>query len=127
MREIVQTDKAPEAIGTYSQGVVHGDTLYISGQIPLVPGSMEIVSDDIDDQIQQVFKNLNAVAQAAGTELSRALKFTVYLKDLSHFPKVNAIMAEHMKEPYPARAAFEVSALPREALVEIDAVVALSD
>lgn len=126
MKKIIDTDKAPSAIGTYSQGVVHGDTLYISGQIPLDPATMELVGEDIDDQIHQVFRNLAAIASEAGTNLSNALKLTVYLVDLGHFARVNAIMAEHLDEPYPARAAFEVSALPRGALVEIDAVVAVS-
>ena len=126
MPRIIETPNAPAAIGTYSQGVIHGDTLYISGQIPLDPQTMEIVSDKIDDQIQQVFQNLKAVAAAADTALSNAIKLTVYLQDLEHFSRVNTIMAEHLNEPFPARAAIEVSALPRGALVEIDAIVALS-
>lgn len=124
-RSIIRTDKAPAAIGTYSQAVRHGDTLYISGQVPLVPDTMELVSDDIALQIRQVFNNLGAICDAAGATLNDTLKFNVYLTDLTNFPKVNEIMAELLTEPYPARAAIEISALPKGAQVEIDAIVAL--
>ena len=125
MKKIISTDDAPAAIGTYSQAVVHQNTLYISGQIPLDPVSMSLVSDDIERQIEQVFKNLAAVCYAAGTDLNQVLKFNVYLTNLDHFPLINAAMAAVLKEPYPARAAIEVSALPKGAQVEVDAIVAI--
>ncbi len=124
-RDIIQTDGAPAAIGTYSQATKHGDTLYVSGQVPLDPQTMELVSEDIDAQIRQVFRNLEAICVAAGATLNDALKFNVYLTDLSNFPQVNEIMAELLTEPYPARAAIEISALPKGAQVEVDAIVAL--
>ena len=124
-RDIIQTDGAPAAIGTYSQATTHGDTLYVSGQVPLDPQTMELVSEDIDAQIRQVFRNLEAICVAAGATLNDALKFNVYLTDLSNFPQVNEIMAELLTEPYPARAAIEISALPKGAQVEVDAIVAL--
>lgn len=119
---IISTDKAPSAIGTYSQGVLVDGTLYVSGQIPLVPDTMEVVSNVIDEQINQVFDNLIAIISEAGLTLNDVVKFTVYLTDLTHFPKVNEIMAERVDEPYPARVAVEVSALPKGVLVEIDAI-----
>ena len=122
---IISTDKAPQAIGTYSQAVQVGTTVYCSGQIPLVPASMEMVSDDIDAQIKQVFDNLSAVAAAAGGSLANVVKLNVFLTDLSHFPKVNEIMADYFSSPYPARAAIGVAALPKAALVEMDAVLEL--
>ena len=125
MKKIISTNKAPAAIGTYSQAVVHNDTLYISGQIPLDPVSMEMVSEDIEAQIEQVFKNLTAVCSAANTDLNHVLKFNVYLTNLDHFPLVNEAMSQILKEPYPARAAIEVSALPKAAKVEVDAIVAI--
>ncbi|MFT7244751.1 MAG: reactive intermediate/imine deaminase [Candidatus Azotimanducaceae bacterium] len=125
MKKIISTDDAPAAIGTYSQAVVHQNTLYISGQIPLDPVSMTLVSDDIERQIEQVFKNLTAVCCAAGTDLDQVLKFNVYLTNLAHFPLINAAMAAVLQEPYPARAAIEVSALPKGAQVEVDAIVAI--
>ncbi len=126
MKEVVTTDAAPAAIGTYSQAVAHGGVLYVSGQIPLIPETMSLVSDDIEAQIKQVFDNLTAVIIAAGADLNDTLKFTVYLTDLAHFSRVNDHMAARLSQPFPARAAIEVSALPREALVEIDAIVALT-
>ncbi len=126
MKKVISTNKAPAAIGTYSQAVVHQNTLYISGQIPLDPASMEMVSDEIEVQIEQVFKNLEAVCSAANTTLNDVLKFNVYLTDLSHFPLVNDAMSRILKEPYPARAAIEVSALPKGAKVEVDAIVAIN-
>ena len=124
MKKVVTTKSAPAAIGTYSQAVIHGDLVYVSGQIPLVPDTMALVSEDIDEQICQVFDNLAAVATAAGTDLNHALKFTVYLTDLANFPRVNKMMASRLSEPYPARAAVQVSALPRDAAVEVDAIIA---
>ena len=122
-RYVIKTDAAPEAIGTYSQAVRTGNTVYLSGQIPLVPGRMEMVSENIDDQIRQVFENLSAVATAANGSLADIVKLNIYLTDLAHFPRVNEIMAQYFNEPYPARAAVGVSALPRAAGVEMDAVM----
>jgi len=122
-RSIIQTDRAPQAIGTYSQAVKVGDTVYISGQIPLVPETMEMVSDDIRLQIHQVFKNLQAVAEAANASLAEIVKLSVFLTDLSHFPVVNEVMAEYFQQPYPARAALGVAALPKDSGVEMDAVI----
>jgi|TARA_B110000914_G_scaffold197024_1_gene186601 reactive intermediate/imine deaminase len=126
MKKTITTDSAPAAIGTYSQAVQHGGLLYVSGQIPLVPATMELVSSDINQQINQVFDNLSAIAAAAGTTLNDAVKLTVYLTDLGHFSSVNEVMSQRLAQPYPARVALEVSALPRSALVEIDAIVAIS-
>ena len=124
-REIIATDKAPQAIGTYSQAVKTGNTVYLSGQIPLIPETMEMVEGDIRDQIHRVFKNLSAVAEAAGGSLADIAKLNVFLTDLSHFPVVNEVMAEYFSEPYPARAAIGVAALPKDAGVEMDAVMEL--
>lgn len=124
-RTIIQTDKAPAAIGTYSQAVKVDNTVYISGQIPLDPASMEIVEGGIDAQITRVFDNLVAVCDAAGGTLKDAVKLTIYLTDLSNFPTVNEIMAKYFDEPYPARAAIEVSALPKGVGVEMDAILVL--
>ena len=121
----VSTSNAPAAIGTYSQAIVHKDTVYISGQIPLVPETMEIVSDEIENQIEQVFSNLSSICEAAGGDINSVLKFTVYLTNLDNFAAVNAAMERHLDMPYPARAAIEVSALPRGVLVEVDAIMAL--
>ena len=126
MKKTITTDSAPAAIGTYSQAVQHGGLLYVSGQIPLVPVTMKLVSSDINQQINQVFDNLSAIAAAAGTTLNDAVKLTVYLTDLGHFSSVNEVMSQRLAQPYPARVALEVSALPRSALVEIDAIVAIS-
>ena len=123
--QIVRTDKAPAAIGTYSQAVRVGDTVYLSGQIALDPETMEFVSDDVEAQIRQVLDNLAAVAQAAGGALANVAKLTVYLTDLANFPLVNEVMAQYFSEPYPARAAVGVAELPRNAAVEIDAILVL--
>jgi len=125
-KEIISTDKAPQAIGTYSQAVKTGSTVYLSGQIPLVPETMEMVDGDIKQQIHRVFQNLQAVAIAAGGGLSDIVKLNVFLTDLSDFPQVNEVMAEYFKSPYPARAAIGVAALPRAAGVEMDAIMELS-
>ncbi|MCU7813315.1 MAG: RidA family protein [Candidatus Thiodiazotropha sp. (ex Notomyrtea botanica)] len=125
-REIIRTDQAPQAIGTYSQAVKVGQTVYLSGQIPLVPETMEMVAGDIEVQIRRVFDNLQAVARAAGGSLADVVKLNVFLTDLSHFPVVNQVMADYFTEPYPARAAIGVAALPKDAGVEMDAVMALS-
>ncbi len=124
-KKIINTDKAPEAIGPYSQAVCTGNTVYISGQIPLVPATMTLVEGDMTAQIGQVLDNLKAVAEAAGGNLDQVIKFTVYLTDLSNFPLVNEIMAEYLTEPYPARAAVGVAELPKGASVEMDAVLVL--
>jgi reactive intermediate/imine deaminase len=124
-RQIISTDQAPQAIGTYSQAVRMGDTVYLSGQIPLVPGTMELVVGDMEAQIRQVFENLRAVAVAAGGGLQDLVKLNVFLTDLGHFPLVNQVMAEYFQEPYPARAAVGVAALPKGAAVEMDAVLVL--
>jgi reactive intermediate/imine deaminase len=124
-KTIINTDNAPQAIGTYSQAVKVDNTVYISGQIPLDPASMEIVEGGVDAQISRVFENLKAVAEASGGSLADAVKLTIYLTDLSCFPTVNEIMAGYFSEPYPARAAIEVSALPKGVQVEMDAILVL--
>lgn len=124
-RQIIHTDRAPQAIGTYSQAVRAGDTVYLSGQVPLDPATMELVTGDIDKEIRRVFDNLKAVAAGAGASLAQAVKVNVYLTDLAHFAKVNEVMAEYIAQPYPARAAVGVAQLPRGARVEIDAVLYL--
>jgi reactive intermediate/imine deaminase len=124
-KQIIATDLAPKAIGTYSQAVKVGDTVYLSGQIPLDPVTMTLVEGGIDAQIRRVFDNLKAVAEAAGGGFADVVKLNVFLIDLSHFPVVNEIMAEYFAEPYPARAAIGVAALPRGAGVEMDAVMIL--
>jgi reactive intermediate/imine deaminase len=125
-KEIISTDKAPQAIGTYSQAVKTGNTVYLSGQIPLIPETMEMVEGDIRLQIHRVFQNLQAVANAAGGDLSDIVKLNIFLTDLSDFPQVNEVMAEYFQQPYPARAAIGVSALPKDAGVEMDAILELS-
>jgi reactive intermediate/imine deaminase len=125
-KQIIHTDLAPEAIGTSSQAVRVGDTVYLSGQIPLDPESMMLI-DGTEAQIRRVFENLLAVARAAGGDLSHIVKLNVYLTDLSHFPLVNQVMAEFFSEPYPARAAVGVAELPKAAQVEMDAIMLLDD
>jgi len=124
-KSIIKTDSAPQAIGTYSQAVKVDNTVYISGQIPLDPASMEIVEGGVDAQITRVFDNLEAVAQASGGGLGDVVKLNIFLTDLGCFPTVNEIMARYFAEPYPARAAVEVSALPKGVAVEMDAVLVL--
>jgi reactive intermediate/imine deaminase len=124
-RQVIRTEHAPQAIGTYSQAVRAGDTVYLSGQVPLDPATMQLVSGDIEAQIRRVFENLKAVAEAAGGSLADAVKMNVYLTDLAHFAKVNEIMAIYCAKPYPARAAIGVAALPRGAQVEIEYVLHL--
>lgn len=125
-KETIQTDKAPQAIGTYSQAVKVDNTVYLSGQIPLVPATMTLIEGDISAQITQVFENLKAVAEAAGGDLSDIVKLNVFLTDLSHFPIVNEIMGHYFQAPYPARAAIGVAALPKDAGVEMDAIMQLN-
>jgi reactive intermediate/imine deaminase len=124
-REIISTDKAPQAIGTYSQAVRIDKTVYISGQIPLVPETMELVEGDFAEQVRQVFKNLSAITEAAGGNINDCAKVNIFLTDLNNFVAVNEVMAEFFSQPYPARAAIEVSALPKGAVVEADAIMAL--
>jgi reactive intermediate/imine deaminase len=124
-KQPIHTPRAPAAIGTYSQAVRAGDTVYLSGQIPLDPTTMQLVAGGVREQVEQVFANLSAVAAAAGGTLNDAVRITVYLTDLAHFPLVNEIMAKHFAEPYPARAAIGVRELPRGAAVEVDAVLVL--
>lgn len=126
-REIIKTDHAPAAIGTYSQAVKVDRTVYLSGQIPLDPATMQLVDGGMEAQIRRVFDNLAAVARAAGGSLADTVKLNVFLTDLGHFALVNQIMTEYFQEPYPARAAIGVAALPRGAQVEMDAVLALQD
>ena len=120
---IIRTNDAPKAIGTYSQAVKIGTTVYLSGQIPLVPSSMQMVSDDFAEQTHQVFKNLAAVCEAAGGSLNDMVKVNIFLTDLGQFATVNEIMSQYFAEPYPARAAVQVSALPRASQIEIDGVM----
>ncbi len=123
-KQIIKTDDAPQAIGTYSQAVRVGGTVYLSGQIGLDPATMTLV-EGIEQQIHRVFRNLQAVAEAAGGSLADVVKLNVFLTDLGHFAKVNEIMAQYFREPYPARAAVGVASLPRGALVEADAVMVI--
>jgi reactive intermediate/imine deaminase len=125
LKEIISTDKAPQAIGTYSQAVRVDRTVYLSGQIPLSPETMALVEGDIKDQIIQVFENLLAVAEAAGGTFADFVKLNVYLTDLAHFPLVNEIMGHYFQEPYPARAAVGVATLPKDSPVEIDGIMCL--
>ncbi|HEX3061158.1 MAG TPA: RidA family protein [Usitatibacter sp.] len=121
----ISTPDAPAAIGTYSQAVRAGDTVYLSGQIPLDPKTMKVVEGDFEAQARRVFDNLRAVCRAAGGDFDRVVRVTVYLTDLANFAKVNEVMSQHFKEPYPARAAIGVASLPRGSLVEVDAVMHL--
>ena len=124
-RAIISTPDAPEAIGPYSQAVKVGNTVWISGQIPLVPGSMELIAGDITAQATQVFKNLAAIAQASGGDLDSAVKINISLTDLADFAAVNEVMARFFKEPYPARACVQVAALPKAVDIEVEAILAI--
>ena len=124
-RAFIHTDSAPAAIGTYSQAVKVHNTVYLSGQIPLDPRTMELVSDEISDQVSQVFRNLAAVCAASGGDLSNIVKLNIFLPDLSHFPIVNEVMGQYFNEPYPARAAIGVRALPKGSQVEMDGIVVI--
>ena len=124
-REIIATEGAPQAIGTYSQAVKVGTTVYLSGQIPLEPDSMQIVAQDMREQINQVFQNLQEVAKTAGGSLDKFVKLNIFLTDLSYFPLVNEVMSEYFSQPYPARAAIGVSSLPKDVGVEMDAIMEL--
>jgi reactive intermediate/imine deaminase len=124
-KEIISTDKAPQAIGTYSQAVKTGNTVYLSGQIPLRPDTMTLVEGGIEQQATQVFKNLTAVAEAAGGSLDDAVKVNISVIDLGDFATVNEVMARFFAEPYPARACVQVAALPKDALIEVEVILAL--
>ncbi|MBE1299387.1 MAG: RidA family protein [Alteromonadaceae bacterium] len=126
-KTVIHTDKAPAAIGTYSQAVRSGNVVYLSGQIPLVPETMEMVSDDFAEQAQQVFKNLTAVCEAAGGSLQGMTKVNIFLTDLSNFATVNEIMSQHFTQPYPARAAIGVKELPKGSQIEIDGILEVND
>lgn len=126
-KQIISTDRAPSAIGAYSQAVRVDNTVYISGQIPLDPASMEVVEGGFEAQTRRVFENVKAICEAAGGDLSQVVKMSIFLTDLSNFPQVNEIMAEYMPEPFPARAAVEVSALPKGVAVEIEGILVLAD
>ena len=125
-RRVIQTDRAPQAIGTYAQAVQVGDTVYLSGQIPLDPDTMELVQGDMEAQIRRVFDNLSAVAQTAGGSLADIAKLNIFLTDLEHFPLVNQVMTQYFAAPYPARAVVGVAALPKGARGEMDAVLVLN-
>ena len=124
-RQIIHTERAPQAIGTYSQAVRAGDTVFLSGQVPLDPATTQLVSGDFEAQTRRVFENLKAVAQAAGGSLANAVKVNIYLTDLANFPKVNEVMAQYFDKPYPARTTLGVAQLPRGAQVEIECVLHL--
>jgi len=127
VKQIIGTHDAPRAIGTYSQAIKAGNTVYLSGQIPLIPDTMEMVNGDFKASVRQVFKNLSAVARAAGGNLAHVVKFTVYLTDMERFSEVNEIMRDFCQEPYPARAVVAVKQLPKNAPIEIDAVMVLGE
>lgn len=127
MKQVINSNKAPKAIGTYSQAVKVGNTVYLSGQIPCDPATGDIVKGDFKARVQQVFKNLVAVAEAAGSDLSSVAKFTIYITDMEKFPIVNEVMAEFCEAPYPARATVAVAALPKQTDIEIDAILTLGD
>lgn len=124
-KEIIKTDKAPAAIGTYSQAIKVGETVYLSGQIPLNPLTMQLVEGGFEAQAVQVFENLKAVAEAANASLQHIVKLNIYLTDLANFAKVNEIMSRYFVEPYPARAAIGINTLPKDSLIEMDAVLVL--
>ena len=126
-KSIIHTDKAPQAIGTYSQAVKAGTTVYLSGQIPLVPETMEIISDDFAEQATQVFENVKAVCEAAGGTINDMVKVNIFLPGLSHFATVNEIMAKYFNKPYPARAAIGVKELPKGSQIEIDGIMELPE
>ena len=124
-RQSIHTERAPQAIGPYSQAVRAGDTVYLSGQVPFDPATMQLVSGDIEAQVRRVFENLKAVAEAAGGSLAHAVKLTIFLTDLTHFARVNEVMASYFAKPYPARSTIGVASLPRGAQIEIECVLHL--
>ena len=126
VKQVISTEQAPAAIGTYSQAIKVGETVYLSGQIPLDPVTMTLIDTGMDDQIRRVFENLKAVAEAAGGGLNDIVKLNIFLTDLTHFARLNEIMAEYFVQPYPARAAIGVAALPRSAGVEMDGIMVIN-
>lgn len=126
-KSVIHTDKAPAAIGTYSQAIKSGTTVYLSGQIPLIPETMEVISEDFAEQAHQVFKNVSAVCEAAGGTTNDLAKVNIFLTDLSKFATVNEIMSQYFDQPYPARAAVQISALPKGVQIEIDGVMELPE
>ena len=126
-KSVIHTDQAPAAIGTYSQAIKAGTTVYLSGQIPLVPETMEVISEDFAEQAHQVFKNVSAVCEAAGGSVQDLVKVNIFLTDLSKFATVNEIMSQYFQQPYPARAAVQISALPKAVQIEIDGVMELPE
>ena len=126
-KSVIHTDKAPQAIGTYSQAIKSGTTVYLSGQIPLVPETMQVISEDFAEQAHQVFKNVRAVCEAAGGTTNDLAKVNIFLTDLSKFATVNEIMSQYFEQPYPARAAVQISALPKGVQIEIDGVMELPE
>ena len=124
-KEIIYTDKAPKAIGTYSQAIKVNNTVYISGQIPLLPETMEVIDGSVEEQIHQVFKNMQAIIEASGGTFENVVKLNIFLTDLSNFPTVNQVMAQYFTEPYPVRAAIGVKELPKDVPVEMDAILEL--
>jgi reactive intermediate/imine deaminase len=126
-KSVIHTDKAPQAIGTYSQAIKSGTTVYLSGQIPLVPETMQVISEDFSEQAHQVFKNIQAVCAAADGSINHLVKVNIFLIDLSNFATLNEIMSQYFKQPYPARAAVQVSALPKGVQIEIDGVMELPE
>jgi reactive intermediate/imine deaminase len=126
-KSVIHTDKAPQAIGTYSQAIKSGTTVYLSGQIPLVPESMQVISQDFAEQAHQVFKNVQAVCEAAGGNMNHLAKVNIFLVDLANFAVVNEIMSQYFDQPYPARAAVQISALPKGVQIEIDGVMELPE
>ena len=127
MKKIIETQDAPAAIGTYSQAVTHNNVLYVSGQIPINPKNGEMREEDFSKQTHQVFRNLQAIAIAAGTSLQNTLKLNIFVQDLSHFATLNDIMSQYFEEPYPARAAIEVAGLPKNAMIDMDAIIAIQE
>lgn len=127
MKQVIGTNQAPEAIGTYSQAVKAGDTIYFSGQIGLIPETMQLVSGDFRDEVHQVFKNISAIAEAAGGNLSQIVKLNISILEMENFAVVNEVMAEYFAEPYPARAVVAVKALPKGAAIEIEAIMLVGE
>ncbi len=127
MKTIISTNNAPSAIGTYSQAVKVNNTVYLSGQIPLIPATMTVISEDFTEQTHQVFKNLVAVCEAAGGNINDMVKVNIFMMDLANFATVNEVMSQYFAQPYPARAAVQVSRLPKDVLIEIDGVMELSN
>jgi len=125
MKTVIETPNAPAAIGTYSQAIAHNKVLYTSGQIPIVPETGKMLENDFSKQTHQVFKNLQSIAIAANTSLQNTIKLNIFVQDLSNFATINEIMAQYFDQPYPARAAIEVSGLPKDAMIEMDAIIAI--